>query len=375
MSLADRLRDRIKRQGPITFREWMQAALYDTSEGYYCRHQTRQGRSGDYRTAPEVSPLFAVVFANHFARLFAELGSPRPFTITEIGAGSGEFACGVLNSLRSNHSEVFDATKYVIEEASAVSREQCSARLAELSDRASVRSPIVSEDNPTSEALSDGRAADRITGIVFSNELIDAFPVHRVIGRAHKLKELCVDLGGRDEFVWIETEPSVQVARYCDRINLQLTEGQIFEVSLGAEDFVERAAALTDHGFVVTVDYGAARNDLLNDPNRFSGTLRTFRGHRLSDDGLSNPGEQDLTTTIDWTQMIEAGERRGLLTLALQPLDQFLLAEGALETLQAAGSAISDQAELFNLNAGARELIMPNGMAASFQVLVQRKQS
>src|SRR5947207_2212229 len=96
-SLADRLRERIRREGPISFYDWMQAALYDESEGYYCRPgRVRQGRSGDYRTAPETSSLFAVTFACYFAKLFAELGSPSQFTIVEAGAGSGQFAEGVL---------------------------------------------------------------------------------------------------------------------------------------------------------------------------------------------------------------------------------------------------------------------------------------
>src|ERR1700686_4593311 len=87
-SLTARLEARIKRAGPISFRDWMQAALYDESEGYYCRSsRIRQGRAGDYRTAPESSPLFAATFARYFSSLFSELGSPSPGTICEAGGG------------------------------------------------------------------------------------------------------------------------------------------------------------------------------------------------------------------------------------------------------------------------------------------------
>src|SRR5712691_2856137 len=107
-SLAERLRARIRREGPISFHDWMQAALYDEREGYYCRSDLdRQGRAGDYRTAPETSPLFAATFARYFAKLFTELGSPSSWTILEAGAGSGEFERGVLSGLKSNHPTVF----------------------------------------------------------------------------------------------------------------------------------------------------------------------------------------------------------------------------------------------------------------------------
>ncbi len=86
--LTERLRDQIKREGPMSFRDWMQLALYDPVDGYYCRaDRIRQGRTGDYRTAPETTPLFAATFAAYFAKLFAELRSPAPWSIMEVGAG------------------------------------------------------------------------------------------------------------------------------------------------------------------------------------------------------------------------------------------------------------------------------------------------
>ena len=113
--LSERLRARIEHDGPISFRDWMQAALYDEREGYYCRlDRIPQGRAGDYRTAPESSPLFAATLAWYFSKLFAELflemGSLPAWTIFEAGAGGGEFAYGVLKSLQAHYPEVFSAT-------------------------------------------------------------------------------------------------------------------------------------------------------------------------------------------------------------------------------------------------------------------------
>jgi SAM-dependent MidA family methyltransferase len=359
MTLADRLRDQIKRDGPITFHDWMQTALYDESDGYYRRARIRQGRAGDYRTAPETSPLFGATLANYFARCHSQLGSPSNWTIFEIGAGRGDFAYSVLTTLRRNFCDVFAATHYLIDEIGDETRNAAARKLSGYSDRLQGRSLA--------------EVAAPFTGIIFSNELLDAFPVHRVIGSQDALRELCVDINDAREFVWTHCDLSAQLRTYCESIALQLDDGQIFEVNLAADDFVARAASLLDRGFLITVDYGAERTELLNDPHRFKGTLRSFLRHRLIGDVLSHPGEQDLTTTVDWTQLKTAGERHGLETETLERLDRFLLNEGLPDQLAMLSAKLEDTVELFNLNAGARELIMPDGLAAHFQVLIQQK--
>jgi SAM-dependent MidA family methyltransferase len=358
-SLADRLRERIKQAGPINFHDWMQAALYDERDGYYVQPgPVRQGRAGDYRTAPETSPLFGATFASYFSRLFTDLKWPPSLTIFEAGAGGGHFARGVLEHLRREFPEIFAVTNYVIDEVSPAARDRAAERLKEFAERVSFRR--FGEIETTSAA-----------GIVFSNELIDAFPVHRVILRGGVLRELYVTVAdGR--FVWVEGTPGAAVADYCRRIDFNLREGQIAEINLGAELFIERSARLFERGYLVTVDYGADRAELLSSPDRFAGTLRSFRRHQMMDDPLTNPGEQDLTTTIDWTQVIEAGIRAGLRTLRLDRLDQFLLMEGASLIGQIA-DATADAAESMRLLTSARELILPTGLAASFQVCVQEK--
>ena len=360
--LSERLRARIERDGPISFRDWMQAALYDEREGYYCRlDRIPQGRAGDYRTAPESSPLFAATFARYFARLFSDLGSPPSWTIFEAGAGGGEFAHGVLKSLQAHYPEVFSATSYVIDEVSPATRRRASARLSEFAERLTFQR-FDEIDSPA------------IAGVVFSNELIDAFPVHRVIMRDGRLRELCVGLDQGD-FIWVERDLTEHVAEYCGRIELRLSEGQSAEINLEAEEFISLAAGLVERGVLVTVDYGAERSELLDSPDRFQGTLRGFHRHQLIDDVLARPGEQDLTTTIDWTQIKEVGPRVGLRAVRLERLDKFLLSEGLPELLSEMLSQAHDQVEALRLSTSAREMIMPHGLAASFQILVQEKLS
>lgn len=357
--LEQRLRARIERDGPITFYEWMKSALYDPVDGYYCRRgPSPQGRAGDYRTAPEISPLFGAAFARYFAKSFFDLGRPPSFTIFEAGAGAGDFAFNVLETLRRREPDMFAVTSYVLDEVSGPARTQSQNRLSQFSSRIKFAS------------LTD--IQEPFTGVVFSNEIIDAFPVHLVIGRQARLRELFVRTS-KDDFDWLEGDPSPAVTEYCVRSKIQLSEGQIFEVNLDAETFITRAAAaITTQSLLITVDYGAERRNLLNDPNRSTGTLRAFRRHQLIENVLGHPGEQDLTSTIDWTQVREAGERAGLEVLRFERLDQFLLMEMG-DILGEIVREPRDAAELARLTTSARELIRPDGLAASFQILVQRK--
>jgi SAM-dependent MidA family methyltransferase len=363
LNLEERLRERIRGEGPISFYEWMNAALYDEREGYYCRRdRVRQGRQGDYRTAPEMSPLFGAAFANYFMKSYFDLGAPPAWTIVEIGSGTGDFAHDVLRSLQINFPNVFSATQYIIDEVSADAQSQALSKVAPFKDRLQFR------------ALSELREP-LPHAVIFSNELFDAFPVHRVIGRGRGVKELRVALNDAGKFAWVECHLDGPVAEYCDQIKLQLAEGQIYEVNLRAEQFLSLAAKSIHEGVLITVDYGAERHELLSDPNRFGGTLRAFRKHQFVDDILSRPGEYDLTTTVDWTQIIEAGQRHGLEALRLQRLHEFLRGEEALSEVLSAASLVADPSERFKLNRDALELIRSDGMAAAFQVLVQRKSS
>ncbi len=361
--LAERLRRRIRSEGPLTFREWMRAALYDERGGYYQRSGAlRWGRGGDYRTAPERSALFAATFARHFSKLHEELGRPAPFHVVESGGGAGRFARGVLDTLRRDAPDTFASLVYVFDEAGADPRVRAESLLSPFAGRVEFRR--ISEIT---------RALD--AAVVFSNELLDAFPVHRVTARGGRLRESYVGLSedGRD-FVFVEGEPSTpRLSEHFRRLGVTLAEGQTAEVNLDASEWLSRAAATLVRGFVVTVDYGDEAAGLYGSPERRDGTLRAFRRHERVADVLRDPGGQDLTTTVNWTQAVADGEAAGLKTVSLERLDAFLLRAGLLEQLELEGAHASGEAELAALRLDAREMILPGGMASHFQVLIQKK--
>ncbi|HZI88547.1 MAG TPA: SAM-dependent methyltransferase [Pyrinomonadaceae bacterium] len=357
-ALSDRLLERIRAEGPITFYEWMRAALYDPDYGYYSRSDLqRWGRQGDYRTSPERSALFGATFARYFATLHKVLGDPERFVICEVGGGEGHFAETVLHTLHDRFPEIFQNTDYVFDEISTDAQSRAKKRLASFSDRVQFKS------------IEDLNAS--LPKIIFSNELLDAFPVHRVTMRDGKLFEFYVQVDGEGNFQWFLGELSTERLR-LDLV-ARMTEGQTAEVSPGMEDWLEQTYKSLGTGYVVTVDYGFESHDNFRVAGSRNGTLRAFQGHQLVSEILASPGEHDITTSIDWTRVFEVGTREGLEVVTFQRQDQFLLQAGLLEELETRVDETTRESDKLRLRTEAREMILPGGMAQSFQVLVQKK--
>lgn len=359
--LSAQLRGHIARNGPMPFSEWMSAALYDPEHGYYQRADLiRWGRAGDYRTAPESSELFGAIWASYFAECHRELGEPLAWTIIEAGPGAGDFAANCLDALRSNHPEVFSATTYLLDEVGEPARARSKERLGPFGDR-----------------LTFGRIPDQpagsLTGVVFANELLDAFPVTRVTKQGGVLGEWMVDVDHLDQFYW-RFGPGVkpEIKTYLDRIDIQLAEGQTADVCLGAREWWAQSATVLDRGYLVTVDYGAEAADLYSPQLRPPGSLRAIADHRIQTDPLAAPGRTDLTTSVDWTTIRITGEAHGLETVYFGSLERFLLQHGALEVVEQV-SRNRDAIAITQLRHSLRELILPGGLASSFQVLIQSK--
>ena len=317
----------------------------------------RWGKEGDYRTSPHRTELFAATFARYFSKLHHHLSSPADWTILEAGAGDGTFAFGVLSTLRDEYPEVFCATKYLVDEVSDNSRSRLTVKLGDLIDHVQFSSLHTAQEIEV--------------GVVFSNELLDALPVHLVTLTRGELSELHVDLDEKGGFVFLPSSlSSPELKRHCDSMNLQLVEGQVVEVNLAAEEFLSRAAQLLSTGYLVTVDYGADEVELYS---RIRGTLRAFAKHQFVDDVLSSPGDSDITSTINWTRIKQRGEQLGLEVIDFLSQDQFLLQEGALVELQTRLDRAHGEAERLQLTTAARDLILPGGMSSSFQVLVQQR--
>jgi SAM-dependent MidA family methyltransferase len=357
--LAELLVQQIRQTGRITFHDWMAEALYNPAFGYYNRADlVRWGREGDYRTSPERSELFAATFARYFVTLYEQLGQPPEFNIVEMGAGNGDFAVGVLLKLKRTFPKILNATRYRIIEKSQVSREVAKERLYEFRDQ------VTFAENEELKPLK--------SGILFTNELLDAFPVHRLTLRAGELKELFISVNDEGKFVWAVDDPSSEeLTEACKTYVPSLTEGQTIELNLNISDWFKKVSAILTSGYLITVDYGAEASDLYSE-QRPNGTIRAFRRHEFIDDVLTDPGECDITSSVNWSFVESEGKKYGFEVSQFAGLDRFLMQAGILEELEVRLAEASSEAEKSMLTTSTREMILPGGMASSFQVLVQK---
>ena len=354
--LTDILLQRIQRDGPLTFAAFMEACLYDPQHGYYTQHASTRP-SGDYFTSSDVGPLFGQLLARQFREMWEALSRPPRFELVECGAGRGRLAEQVLTAVGEQAPDFLRTLHVTLVEASPRLRAQAKATPQKFGE-------IV--------RVTDKLPAGGVVGCVFSNELLDALPVHRVVQRHDGLREIYV---AARQGMLAEEEgelSSPAIADYLERYGAQLAEGQQAEVHLAALAWLERAAVALERGFLLTIDYGYRAQDLYG-PGRQRGTVLAYRDHRAREDWLAMPGQQDLTAHVNFTALEERGRELGLATLGLAPQTNFLLAlaraSGFADLEQPGGS----ETEKLRARLALKQLVHPEGMGETFKVLVQAK--
>jgi SAM-dependent MidA family methyltransferase len=357
--LERKLIDRIKREGPITFRDFMHTALYDPELGYYNTERLKIGATGDYVTSSNFHPVFGAVLARAFVELWS--GSTDTLTVVEFGAGTGRLACDVLTAMRDEHAAVFQRLGYVIIETSPAMRKRQRDTLAAFADRVSWSELEEIEREP-------------ITGLVFSNEFVDALPVHRVRFKNGAITEAYVTVV-RDEperltLAW--SEPSTKrLTNYIERMGVSLREDQIIEINLAAVDWLARIARGLRRGFLITIDYGDLAQFLwAND--RSEGTVRSFHKHHLTESILESIGHQDITASVNFTALTEYGGDVGFTLLSYERQIAFLIRMGLIERIVSEHSA-ADSLDDLKDRLAVKNLFVPGGISDSFRVMIQRR--
>ena len=293
--IARLLRERIRANGPITFAEWMQTALYHPRHGYYRRARPTIGPGGDFLTSPEVHPIFGAAVACAVADAWEHLGCPDPFRVVEVGPGTGALAESVLRQLDGPPASA------------------ASLRLVEQNRFAAARQRDRLAAFGRAEWADDlGRIAPGSAHLIIANELLDALPVHRLIYGEGWL-ELRVDWDcdrGFHDAPSALSDPSLAAPLR----GVRAVPGQIAEVSPARAEMIGALADLLDAGRMLLFDYGYPRAGLYAQRHR-GGTLATARRHVPGDDPCARPGEQDLTAHIDLDQVREAALAAGLTPL------------------------------------------------------------
>jgi SAM-dependent MidA family methyltransferase len=356
--LADAIRDEISERGPITFARFMDRALYEPGHGYYRRPEPGPGTAGaDFLTAPEAHPVFGAAIGRLLEQAWDALGRPFPFSVTEPGAGTGALAAGLLGGLRDLRSPLFEAIRYRPVEVEP-------ARLETLRER-------LAADGLAGSLAVDGEHGGTVgTGAVIANEVLDALPVHRVVGRDGGLRELLVTLDPRGDFAWLEAEPSTPaLAMRLAAEGVTLADGNITEVCLALDAWLMDATRNLARGLLVLVDYAAEPTDL-HGATHPDGTLRAFARHAVGSDPFRHVGRQDLTATVDLAAVRSAAARAGLTPVAETIQAELLARVGTADLIDAylrrPGATLQDA---LALRSAVARLMDTRGMGG-FRVLV-----
>ena len=354
--LVGKLVARITQDGPLSFADFMEAALYNPEFGYYMTPGPRIGREGDYYTSLDVHPIFAELIGRQVAQTAEILFSDNEFTIVEMGAGKGLLARHLLDSYRRAHPALLSRVRYVLVERSPAMIAAQQQHLRPLLDA-----------GVSISWTQDLRAfpAGSTNGVFLSNELVDAFPVHRVVMRPLGLREIFVGWDG-DRFLEIEAPPfSPALQNYFERIGVGLEVGQRAEVNLRALDWMRQAGTILRRGFVLTIDYGHSAADLYA-TTRKAGTLLCYHRHRVSDSPYVRVGQQDMTAHVDFTSLALAGRDTGLEVTGFTNQLHFLMGLG----IESAFAGLDPESPE---SVAMRNLLKPDGMGATYKVLVQHK--
>ena len=344
--LARKLADRIAREGPISFRDFMEAALYDPEHGYYARGPAI-GEGGDFATSPSLSPLFAWCVARMFAADAENF--PGEIVFCEAAAGTGRFLRDFRTALDDLAPDVARRTVLAAIERSAAGRRAIEAL--------GIAERVVADVSEWPEGP--------VEGWVFSNELYDALAVHRVVLSEGRLFELRVFVSEAGGFEWTAAPAPPALAAYLDSFGVALAEGQIAEVDSAAAPLHRALARLLSRGRLVTFDYGHRASVLYHPGARPKGTLAVHAGGRRGGDPLDRAGEVDLSAHVNWDDLERAGEAEGFSTDARMRQSEFLMRAGLFEEARVR--------ETRDGRLEAMRLFDPEGIGDDLSVLLQSK--
>ncbi|GMV48928.1 MAG: hypothetical protein AMXMBFR67_04710 [Nitrospira sp.] len=345
-------------KGAISFARFMELALYHPQYGYYVRpaddpEQERIGWSGDFYTSSDVHPLIGQALATQALQLDAILGHPDPFTVVEMGPGKGLLARDFLKA--ACRTPLGERLRYLLTERSAAMRAAQQHSLAPWIGQAGCVTWI--------DRLAD-LPPESVTGLFFSNELVDAFPTHRIAVMDGIPQEVCVEVR-EGRFCEVYRPLSAELTAYLREADLTLPDGYRTEINLDAPKWMQQVAQAMARGLVITIDYGHTADDLYG-PERRNGTFLCYYHQTASEDAYQRIGEQDMTAHVDFTALARVGQRNGLEVTGYTNQMSFLIGLGAEQILE---SLPPESPEFY----AAIHLLRPEGMGRTFKVLVQHK--
>ena len=316
--LEEIIKDRIRDEGPITFASFMDMALYHPERGYYVTSPLRWGPAGDYYTSPGLHPYFGRLLAVQLDEMRSLMDKPDPFTVLELGAGDGRLAAAVIAGIEQLQ-QWRGNWQYVLIEKNPLAIERQRSLLRDFIGRVAWK--------PSLEQVAP------VAGCILSNELLDAFAVHRICMQ-DRFKEIYVDRVRNRLGEHLGELSSGDLADYIDRYRIPAVHGYRTEINLNAKNFLNQAEKALLEGFLITIDYGYAARRYYA-PERNTGTLLCYYRHTVNHDPYRRIGRQDISAHVNFSSLKHWGEAGELRTLGYNSQGAFLAslaeASGAMQ--------------------------------------------
>ena len=352
------IRDQVHANGgALPFWRFMELTLYAPGLGYYSAGATKLGAAGDFVTAPQLGPLFAECIVEALAPALSQCGPEADFL--EIGGGSGAFAEAALEHLQALQAL---PRQYLILEPSADLRERQRERL-----RTRLTPALFARLH-----WLDGPVQRDWNGVMFANEVLDALPTSRFALLGGEVYEEHVTVGADGRLRRIDRPADALLSAAVRHLERQcgqdFADGYRSEVLPQLPYWLQAVIGGLRSGAILLVDYGYPRREYY-DPRRGDGTLRAFHRHRLVEDVFANLGLQDITASVDFTAVAEAGTGAGFDFDGYCSQASFLIGNGLDRRLAAHEAACSDEAARYALRQQAKKLTLPGEMGERFQVI------
>jgi SAM-dependent MidA family methyltransferase len=375
VSLRPIIDQEIRQRGPLPFSRYMELCLYHPELGYYSRNAEQFGKAGDFYTSSDVHAVFGRLLARQFEEIWRAFGSPAEIEILELGPGRGLFAQDALDWSEKRLPEFFHALHYSLAERSPALRRKLQETLARRVDGGKVSllpgdglrnhekgtTSVVSHDAGRERAL-----ADEVPLLIFANEFFDALPVE-IVSTQGALRVSTQD----DHFIETWIPPSAQELEYLDRQSVHPEPGERIEVPLLGQRYMSSLAASIRTGILIAIDYGYTRREQL--AGRYRGTLMAYREHSATPDPYEAPGDQDITSHVNFTMLAAAADENGMQTQPLQTQSQFLMGMGETNQFADVFEDCRVPQERAKVVLQLKHLVTPAGMGENFQVLVASK--
>ena len=349
------LRDRIDdNNGWIPFDHFFNTVMYEPVLGYYSSGSQKIGVGGDFTTAPEISTYFSKSISRQTIPLLRMHDHP---SVIEIGAGRGTFAFDYLKELESNDIQI---EHYYILEISADLRDRQIQLISDLPKK--IRNKVI-----WLESLD----IKPINGLLIANEVIDALPFKRFTKQNNEIFELGIThLNGELKEMKQEGSENIKAAIHLieKEVNRHLEDGFNSEIRLDFHKWFKGISSMINNGSMIFIDYGYARNDFYKS-ERMSGNMICHHQNEIIENPLSNLGHQDISASVDFTQLANSAIQEGYFIDLFTSQSSFLLDSESLNILK---EIVSDEERIQEVQK-LKQLIMPNHMGDVFKCMILGK--